>query len=307
MAHGTINPAHDTRVVVTTPTGTTGRQVLARLLAAGNVRVRAIARDPARLSPDIRERIEVVQGSHADPDVVDRAFADVDALLWVCPPDPRATSVTGAYLDFTRPACDAIRAHGVRRVVSVSALGRGTPVAARAGYVTVSLAMDDMLAASGAACCALTLPSFMDNISRQARAIRDRGMFALPIDGDRRLPAVATRDIASVAATLLLDRAWTGTAEVPVLGPEDLSFNDMAGIMSDVLGREVRYEQISFEAYKAGFVARGMSEAMAQGMADMARAKDEGLDNAVRRTPANSTPTTFRQWCDEELRPLILG
>src|SRR5690606_24510702 len=111
----------------------------------------------------------------------------------VCPPDPRATSVTGAYLDFTRPACDAIRAHGVRRVVSVSALGRGTPVAARAGYVTVSLAMDDMLAASGAACCALTLPSFMDNISRQARAIRDRGMFALPIDGDRRLPAVATR------------------------------------------------------------------------------------------------------------------
>jgi hypothetical protein len=50
-----------------------------------------------------------------------------------------------------------------------------------------------------------------------------------------------------------------------------------------------------------------MSEAMAQGMTDMARAKNEGLDNGVQRTPQNSTPTSLRQWCEEVLKPAVLG
>jgi hypothetical protein len=46
---------------------------------------------------------------------------------------------------------------------------------------------------------------------------------------------------------------------------------------------------------------------MAQGMTDMAAAKNEGLDNAVRRTPENSTPTSFREWCEEVLKPVVNG
>jgi hypothetical protein len=37
----------------------------------------------------------------------------------------------------------------------------------------------------------------------------------------------------------------------------------------------------------------------------MARAKNEGLDNGVQRTPQNSTPTSFRQWCEEALKPAV--
>ena len=47
-----------------------------------------IARDPSRLSPRTRERVEVVQGSHGDFDVVSRAFAGVDAVFWLVPPSP---------------------------------------------------------------------------------------------------------------------------------------------------------------------------------------------------------------------------
>ena len=63
----------------------------------------------------------------------------------------------------------------------------------------------------------------------------------------------------------------------------------MAQIISEVLGREVRFQQITFEAYKDRFTGFGMSEAMAQGMTDMAAAKNQGLDNAVQRTPENTT------------------
>jgi uncharacterized protein YbjT (DUF2867 family) len=188
-------------------------------------------------------------------------------------------------------------------VVGVSALGRGTAWADHAGYVTASLATDDLIASTGVAYRALTNPSFMDNIDRQAESIKKQCVFFSPIAGDRKLPAVATRDIAATASHLLLDTSWSGVDEVPLLGPEDLSFNDMAEIISDVLGTQVRFQQTTFEAYKDRFVGFGMSEAMAQGMTDMAAAKNDGIDNTVRRTPRNSTPTSFRQWCEAVLKP----
>jgi len=147
----------------------------------------------------------------------------------------------------------------------------------------------------------------MDNIARQAAAIANQGMFFSPIDGDRKLPSVATRDIAAAAAKLLLDNSWGGFDEVPLLGPEDLSFNDMAEIMSEVLGKEVRFQQTTFEAYKERFLGFGMSDAMAQGQTDMTWAKNEGLDNAIQRTAENSTPTSFREWCEEVLKPAVLS
>lgn len=160
----------------------------------------------------VRRRIEIVEGSHGEASVVDRAFEGADTVFWLCPPDPRAESVEKAYFEFTRSACDAIRRHGVARVVSVSALG-----------------------------------------------------------------------------------------------PEDLSFNDMAQIMSEVLGRPVHYQLIALDTYKANLMKNGMSEAMAQAMADMMAAKDQGLDNAEQRTPESTTPTSFREWCEDVLKPAALG
>jgi uncharacterized protein YbjT (DUF2867 family) len=92
-----------------------------------------------------------------------------------------------------------------------------------------------------------------------------------------------------------------------VLGPEDLSLNEMAQIMSEVLGRSIDYQRIPFDAYKAQLTDRGMSEGMAQGMVDMMAAKNAGLDNAEPRTAQASTPTSFRQWCQDVLKPAVLG
>jgi uncharacterized protein YbjT (DUF2867 family) len=292
-------------IIITAPTGNIGHQVLEHLLGSGEP-IRVIARDPTRISPQARQRVEVVPGSHGDADVVNKAFAGADAVFWLVPPDPHADSVEAAFVDFSRPACESFASQGIKRVVGVSALGRGTPWAANAGLVTASLATDDLIASTGVSYRALTMPSFMDNLLRQVEAIKRQGMFFSPISGDRKLPSCATRDIAAVAAKLLLDPSWSGQGSVPVLGPEDLSFNDMAQIMSQVLGRPVRFQQIPGDILKARLTGSGMSEAMARGMVEMALAKDQGLDNAEPRTPQATTPTSFRQWCEEVLKPALL-
>jgi uncharacterized protein YbjT (DUF2867 family) len=293
-------------IIVTAPTGAIGHQVLENVLH-GQEPIRVIARDPSRLPPQARDRIDVVQGTHSDAALVNKAFVGADAVFWLVPPDPRAKTVDAAYVDFTRPACAAFKAHGVKRVVGISALGRGTPAGAHAGLVTASHKMDDLIASAGVHYRAVTNPSFMDNLLRQVELIKTQGIFSLPMAGDLKQPSACTRDIASTAATLLLDQSWSGVGSAPVLGPEDLSYNDMATIMSEVLGKPVRFQEIPGETFKARLLQRGMSEAMAQANLDMWVAYNHGLDTAEPRTPQSTTPTSFRQWCEEELKPRVIA
>ncbi|WP_413105218.1 NAD(P)H-binding protein [Streptomyces sp. Inha503] len=295
-------------IVITAPTGQIGSRVMGILLNEAPERgeeLRVIVRDPGKLPEAVRARVDVVTGSHGDAEVVDRAFAGADAVFWLAPPHPRAPSLDAVYSGFTRPAAKAFTVHGVGHVVGVSALGRGTPAADRAGHVTASLAMDDLIAGTGVAYRALACPSFMDNLLRQVASIRDDGVFTDTAAADRTAPTATTGDIAAAAAGLLLDRSWTGTGEVPVLGPEDLSANDMARIMSEVLGRPIRYQRQSLEDLRAAFTGRGVGDAIVQGYVDMMRSKDDGIDEGVRRTPETASPTTFRQWCEEVLKPAV--
>jgi uncharacterized protein YbjT (DUF2867 family) len=93
-------------IVITTPPGQISRQVIDRLLGAREM-IRVIAPDPSRLSPQVRDRVSVVPGSHGASDVVTKAFTGADCVFWLVPPNARADSPERYYLDFTRPACEA--------------------------------------------------------------------------------------------------------------------------------------------------------------------------------------------------------
>jgi uncharacterized protein YbjT (DUF2867 family) len=295
-------------IVVTTPTGQIGSRVLDALLDAGDTAgpIRVIVRDPARLTPRARDRVEVVRGSHADSDVVAKACAGVDQVFWLVPPTPTADSVEGHFLDFTRPLVAAIENQGVQRVVAVSTLGRG--VAEKAGQISASLVMDDRIRATGVHHRALCPPFLMENLLHQAESMRSRGVFSLAADGDRVLRTCTTSDVGATAARLLLDASWTGPADVPLVGPDELTPEGMARIVSEVLGRPVRFQRISAEDHKAMLLRHGATEAWAQGLADMVRAlDDQGLYGVAEPSTPDTAPTSFRQWCEEVLKPAALG
>jgi len=66
-----------------------------------------------------------------------------------------------------------------------------------------------------------------------------------------------------------------------------------ARTISDVLGRPVRYERQSLDDFRAALAGHGIGNAVVEGFVDMMRAKDDGLDDGVRRTPRTASPTTF--------------
>ncbi|GLZ37222.1 NAD(P)H-binding protein [Actinokineospora sp. NBRC 105648] len=296
-------------IVITAPTGNIGRRLLSLLVEAAPAheeQLRVVVRDPTRLPEAVRGRVEVVTGSHGDAETVGRALTGADAVFWLVPPDASITP-DEAYSGFTRPAARAFAAYGVSHVVGVSALGRGTPLAARAGLVTACLAMDDLIAGSGVAYRALANPSFYENLLEDADSIRENGVFTDTAAADRPVPMVAVADIAAAAAGLLLDRSWTGVGSLPVVGPQDLSPDDLARIMSEELGRPVRYQRESLDELRSALLGYGLNEAFVEGMVEMKRAKGQGLDSGVDRVPQAFPATGFAQWCAETLKPAVLG
>ncbi|MEV0276544.1 NAD(P)H-binding protein [Streptomyces sp. NPDC050610] len=317
-------------IVVTTPTGQIGREVLDRLLdatggtnaagagksvregagagagASGAAGIRVIARDPARLPAHVRENVEVVQGTHADPGTLKKACQGADRVFWLVPPTPAVPSVEGHFRDFTEPlrAVTGAQGLGVERVVGVSTLGRG--VAKNAGIISASLAMDEAIAEMGVHYRALCAPFLMENLLGQTGLIRDAGLLALP--GNGVLRTCTTRDIAAMAVRLLLDDSWTGCEDVPLAGPDDLSPEDMVRIVSEVLDRPVRLQPVDGPAYRAQLLGAGASENWARGAADMMAALNEqGFYGAAQPSTPDATPTGFRQWCEEVLKPAVLG
>lgn len=122
---------------------------------------------------------------------------------------------------------------------------------------------------------------------------------------DRPLAAVATRDVAAVAAALLLDPSWSGQARVPVAGPDNLTSEEMAEVISQTVGHTVHYRQIPVADQHAAMLQRGANLTMAQDLADMIEAQNDGIYDAEPRDPNAAAPTGFRTWCQDTLKPVI--
>jgi uncharacterized protein YbjT (DUF2867 family) len=288
-------------LVVTTPTGQIGRHVLAQLVAAGEP-VRAVARDRTRIAPEFSAKAEVIEGSIDDPATLVKALGGAEAVFWCVPPNPHLSDARENYLGFSRPFVTALAGSSVQRVVLVSSGGRGL---AKVGLVAAVHALEELLEKTGVHLRALRCGMFMENMLHQIEPLRRQGMFFYPLDGDIPVPLCATRDIGARAAQLLRDRTWTGQAGTAIHGPADLSLNEMARVMTKVLGRPIRYQEVPGPAYKASFVELGQSEAFAQGLVDMFREIAEGIHAAEPRTPESTTPTTFEAWCRDTLKPAI--
>lgn len=290
-------------IVVTTPTGQIGGKLVRKLLDGGE-EVRVIVRDPARLSEGVRDRVEILRGSHADPAVLDDALRGSDALFWLVPPDRSAASAREHYLAFARAAAAAIRRHAVTHVVGISSAGHGWT--ADAGLLSAAFEMDDVLAASGANYRSVSLPFYMENLLGQLESICSAGEFRLASPAELPFATIATDDIAEAAAELLVDRRWEGRGDIPVFGPDRLTPIEMAEVMSRELGRSIAFHPMTIEALASGMRAAGAGERAISDTTQMFVAQADGIYDADWRV-ARLGATDFASWCRTVLAPRAMA
>jgi uncharacterized protein YbjT (DUF2867 family) len=291
-------------ILITTPTGHIGSQLLAHLVQTDE-RLRVIARDPSKLSDKIRERVEVFQGAHDDPELLKKALTGVDQLFFVIPPSSSFSNADRYYMEFAKPVCNAIDEQKVKRVVYISGTGLGFDK--NAGAVYSSSLVEKMIEATSAATRVVHAGTFMENLMHALGTIKAKGEIYNIVPPDTQYCWVATQDIAEASAKLLLDKTWSGKGSLGVLGPEDISYNDIAAIMTVKLGRTIKYVQTPADMLKKTYTQYGASDAAAQSLVDIHEAVGRGTFNRIKRSKENSTATSFPEWFDANMRSLIQG
>ncbi|MFE3881225.1 NAD(P)H-binding protein [Kitasatospora sp. NPDC059146] len=264
-------------VLVTGATGTTGSRTAARLVAAGH-RVRAAGRSATPLPGT-----EPVRFDWFDPATFDGALAGTDRVYLVPPVgDPEPATVM---LPFLRRA----RAAGVRRAVllSSSAVPAGGPAV---GVVHRALpGLFDQWA--------VLRPSwFMQNFTGEhlhARGIRADGTI-LTAAGNGRVGFVDADDIAAVAVHALTDDHAPDT-DLVLTGPEALSHDDVAAVLTEVTGRSVVHRHLTYDEQRARLAAL-MPEEFAAMLAGMDRAIAEGAEDRTTDTVRRLTGRPARSF-----------
>ncbi|MEV5828897.1 NAD(P)H-binding protein [Spirillospora sp. NPDC052242] len=287
-------------IAVTTPTGRVGSRVVRLLLQAG-VRPRVLVRDPGRLDGATRERVDVRRGDLTDAAFVRKAAAGARTVFWVDPtphtsPDPIETSARTA-----SGLVDAVRAGDVARVVLLSSVG--AELRHGAGHIDGLARIEEALDATGADVLHLRCAYFFTNLLQDLDGLA-RGELTTAFDPDEPMPWVDPRDIGDVAAARLLNDAWRGRTVQAVHGPEDLSFAQVAEVLSGVLGRRVRLAAVRDDDVRAALGAAGLHPTAVEGIVGMA-AGTRGLAPEQPRDVVTTTPTTLAAWAYTTLRPLV--
>jgi uncharacterized protein YbjT (DUF2867 family) len=288
-------------ILITTPTGDIGSKILAIILKS-NEAIRVIVRDATKLDSAVKNRVEIIEGSTDDATTVNKAFIGVDAVFWLVPPNGTTDDLNAYYLRFNHVAADAARAQNVKRIVWVSTLG--TDLGDNSGHLSAAKAGDAPLLETRIAARILDPAAFMENLLHAVSSIKDQSTFYWANDPDKVFHVIATADIAAKAAELLLDHTWTGQEHIPLLSSDNLTPNQIAEVISGVLGKPVGYKQIKPEDYKNTMSKYGSSNAVAQGFADMAVAQNNGVYFAEAEK-AERAPTSFQTWCEEVLKPFF--
>jgi len=229
-------------VAVTGTTGRLGSRVSQRLAAAG-VEQLLVGRDPFR-QPSLPRAHHRGPAEYADREHMRHALHGATSLFLV------SASLSGRRLEEHASVIDAAVEADVGQVVYVSLLGAAedaTYLHARDHAQT-----ERYLREAGVRWTVLRPSVYSSMLPGLAD---DEGVIRGPA-GDGRLSAVAHDDIADVAVAVLSDRegAYDGRV-LKVTGPEALTLEEAAAVLSRVTARSVRYQPQTHEeawAWRSG-------------------------------------------------------
>lgn len=239
---------------ITGITGQVGGAVARKLLAEGH-KVRAVIRDASKAAALEKMGCEVAIADMADSKALIQAFEGSEAVFTLCPPnfDPSPGYVESkAYIS---ALAVALRAVSTARVVVISTVGAQ---AKQDNLLSQLQLLEVAFRDLPNPVTFLRLGWFMENTFWDIEPAMKLGVvssFLQPLD--RAIPMVATEDVGTVAAELLV-APWTGHRVVELEGPDLVSPHDIAACLAKILGRDVQAVAVPRNTWEALFKSHGM-------------------------------------------------
>lgn len=219
-------------ILVTGASGKTGRRVVAALAKKGGV-VRAFIRRP-EAEAELRQTgaAEIAMGDLTNVESLKRAMDGAEQVLHICPPmHPQEDTIAGAMIDL----CAGM---GTGRFVLYSVLH---PLLADVPHHDRKLRAERYLVDSGVTYTILQPGRYMQHLVPIWKSVLATGVHNMPFSTKSRFSVVDLADLADVCARIMLEPGHE-SATYQLAGPDALSQDDMARILSDVVGKPIRAE-----------------------------------------------------------------
>ncbi|TCT25177.1 SDR family oxidoreductase [Thermomonas haemolytica] len=189
------------------------------------------------------------------------AMQGVECLFLLTPAHPEMEAMTAH-------AVRAAQAAGVQHIVRIS--GAGADPKSDIAIAQLQGRCDQIVIDSGIAYTLLRPKNFMQNFTTFLRdMIRSGTVYSS--QGDGRVPFIDARDIAAVAARVLLEPMAHAGKVYTLTGPQALTNAEALAVIAEHIGRPIELVAISEEQAVVGMRQAGMPEPLVQAMSSLNR------------------------------------
>lgn len=235
------------KVLVTGATGKQGGAVARALLTRGGHQILAMTRDVESEAAQrlARAGARLVEASFRSRDSLIAAMDGVDAVFAMT---TFLEEGVDSEMEQGKALIEAARTSAVPYLVytSIASADQKTGIP----HFDSKYEVEKYLQTSGLAYAVVAPVYFMENVFLpQALEGLRHGVYAAPLPGDRQLQQIAVTDIGNFTAMVIEQRDRFAGQRID-LGSDELDGNEQATILSEVLGREVRFQQVPLEAVR---------------------------------------------------------
>jgi len=235
-------------ILVTGAAGKTGRAVISAL-AKKKQSVRALVyREEQVRQVEALGATDVLVGDMRSKDTLGRAVDGSESVYHICPNvNPDEFEIGSSIV------ASAVSAK-VGHFVFHSVLH---PQVESMPHHWMKMRVEEVLVGSGLRFSILQPAPYMQNLQGQLRDILERGVYSVPYSADAPMSLVDLGDVAEAAANVLTTPTHVG-ATYELAGPEILTPNQMAEILSQHLNRMVHATRIPLEMWREQARTAGM-------------------------------------------------
>jgi uncharacterized protein YbjT (DUF2867 family) len=256
------------KFLVTGATGKVGSSLLKHLDTA-NTDLRALVHDESK-AQSLRDRdVETVVGDFLEPVSLGTALEGVSTVFLATPIHPKQITQATNVIEAASASGNDPRI--VR--LSVHQASHQAPTKISRQHAEI----EDTLAASGLIYTLLRPQSYMQNTLMAAPTVASEGKIYQPMK-EGRLGMIDARDFGEAAAKVLTEDGHEGKTYT-LTSPTTVSFYDVAGVLGEVLGKEVAYVPVPLKRAKEAMLQRGIPEWMADALNEYAKAHSEGYSD----------------------------
>lgn len=258
---------------ITGASGRTGSATAQALLDRGRP-VRVILRDPAKANAWRERGAEVATADLADLAAMTVALSGTSGAYIVSPQQYACDDLFERAAVIAETVEAAVRRAAVPRVVALSSVGAGENHGT--GWIAMNRSLEQALGRLPMPVAFLRAAYFMENWQPMIQHAASEGIlrsFLAP--PQRPIPMVATPDIGSIAASVLL-QDWHGQRIIDLAGPAEYSPMDVASCLSHQLGLGIDTISVPEGEWTAALAGASFADAALAGFVEMTRGLNSG-------------------------------